>query len=87
MSAISLFKSSIALAAAKRNEAKLLHLAGGRKFCASEIVDTAVITIHTGKIYCVLDVLHHQTALTPFPETKGPELQKFSNYSQFFKER
>jgi endoribonuclease Dicer len=87
MSAISLFKSSIALAAAKRSEAKLLHLAGGRKFCASEIVDTAVITIHTGKIYCVLDVLHHQTALTPFPETKGPEPQKFSNYSQFFKER
>jgi hypothetical protein len=32
-------------------------------------------------------VLHHQTALTPFPETKGPEPQEFSNYSQFFKER
>ena len=60
-------------------------MAGGSQMPVSQVVDSAVMAIHTGKIYAVVKVCGDKTAGSPFPQKKSGEKSGFSNYAEFFK--
>lgn len=63
-----------------------IYLASG-PILASDLIDKAVVTIHTGKIYCVTDVLHGKTAESPFPEPQDSEMPSYISYSDYFQKK
>ncbi|KAJ7535983.1 hypothetical protein O6H91_12G052400 [Diphasiastrum complanatum] len=50
----------------------------------SSVKDTVVLTVHTGKVYCIVDVLHDMNATHAFSETQGSEAPQFSSYCDYF---
>lgn len=77
--------STFGQSAVQAQEKGTLHMARGRQMPVSQVVDSAVMTIHTGKIYAVVEVFGDKTARSPFPEKKSGEKSEFSNYAEFFK--
>ncbi|BFI23519.1 endoribonuclease Dicer [Marchantia polymorpha subsp. ruderalis] len=64
-----------------------LKMAFGVTARVSKIVDTVVLTVHTGMLYCITKVLHNRTAKCPFPESNENEDQKFSSYGDYFRQK
>lgn len=67
-----------------KSQENQLCLAGGNSIPKSELVDAAVLTIHTRKVYHVLGLIDNLTAISKFPEGRDGEA-KFKNYVEFFK--
>lgn len=63
-----------------------IHLASG-PILASDLIDKAIVTIHTGKIYCVTDLLHDKTAESPFPEPQVSEMPSYVSYTDYFQKK
>nr|AJA90780.1 Dicer-like 3 [Pinus canariensis] len=63
-----------------------IYLASG-PILTADLIDKAIVTIHTGKIYCVTDVLHDKTAESPFPELQDSEMPSYFSYSDYFQKK
>ncbi|KAH9301169.1 hypothetical protein KI387_012752, partial [Taxus chinensis] len=66
---------------AGENDARYIHLATG-PILDSDLLEKAVLTLHTGKIYCVTNILHDKTAESPFPD-----ITKYNSYSDYFEKK
>ncbi|CAM6082260.1 unnamed protein product [Calypogeia fissa] len=68
-------------------EPEYLQMALGVRTKLVDVVDTVVLTIHTGMIYVITKV-HKKNAKAPFPELKedkkDSEGSNFANYSDYF---
>ncbi|KAH9619621.1 hypothetical protein KSS87_007949, partial [Heliosperma pusillum] len=53
-------------------------------FCMGNLKDTVVISIHTGRIYYVLDVLVDTSAHSPFETPRVGKLKKYSTFADYF---
>nr|AJA90772.1 Dicer-like 3 [Ginkgo biloba] len=53
----------------------------------SDLIDKAIVTIHTGKIYCVTGVIHDKTAESPFPDSEDPDATHYSSYNDYFQKK
>ena len=82
-SALSIFSTSTQ-SSVRPQDKGTLHMAGGIQMPASQVVDSAVMTIHTGKIYAVVKVFGDKTAGSPFLEKSG-EKSGFSDSAEFLK--
>ncbi|XP_057844127.2 endoribonuclease Dicer homolog 3a isoform X2 [Cryptomeria japonica] len=60
---------------------KNIHLASG-PLVSSDLLEKAIVTLHTGKIYCITDILHDKTAESPFPDAT-----KYGSYSDYFEKK
>jgi endoribonuclease Dicer len=54
---------------------------------ASDLIDKAVVTVHTGKIYSVVEVIRDKTAESPFPKSKDPKVDHCCNYYDYFEKK
>lgn len=51
---------------------------------ASELIDNAVVAVHTGRIYSVVKVIRDKTSKSPFPD---PKEDQYSNYCDYFEKK
>ncbi|GLJ31492.1 hypothetical protein SUGI_0631970 [Cryptomeria japonica] len=68
-----------------QGESQILILASG--ICeSSNLISKAVLTVHNGMLYQVVEIIHEKTAESPFPLKKDTQ-QRYDNYSQYFEKR
>ncbi|KAH9301174.1 hypothetical protein KI387_012757, partial [Taxus chinensis] len=75
------FKANTKILQVGENSAKIIHLASG-PLANADLLEKAVVTLHTGKIYCVTNLLCDKTAESPFPDAT-----KYNSYSDYFEKK
>ena len=78
-----LLKRNLLQYSVRKEEA--ITLAGGI-YKASDLIDKAIVAVHTGRIYSLVEVIRDKTAKSPFPESKGSK-EKYSSYSDYFEKK
>nr|AJA90756.1 Dicer-like 3 [Cycas revoluta] len=65
---------------------QVIRLASGPQM-VSDLMDKAVIAVHTGKIYCIRQVLDDKTAESPFPISKESKGETYMSYYNYFEKK
>ncbi|XP_057839229.2 endoribonuclease Dicer homolog 3b isoform X2 [Cryptomeria japonica] len=67
-------------------KSELISLASGT--CgASELIDKVVITVHSGKIYSIVEVIHDKTVMSPFPGYRNHKADNYGSYCDYFNKK
>lgn len=53
---------------------------------ASDLIDKAIIAVHTGRIYIVVRVISDKTSKSPFPQSRDGKAQ-YSSYHDYFEKK
>lgn len=64
-----------------QNSPDTLHLARQQSLHLSDVKNKVVISIHTGRMYSIIDVMLNMSANSPFDE------RKFKTYTNYFKQK
>ena len=81
-----LLKRNLLQYSVRRSQRRSHHLIAGGIYKASHLIDKAIVAVHTGRIYSVVEVIRDKTAKSPFPESKGSK-EKYSSYSDYFEKK
>jgi endoribonuclease Dicer len=53
---------------------------------SSHLIDKAVLTVHNGMLYQVVEIIHEKTAESPFPAKKDSN-PRYGSYSDYFQKK